>query len=145
MPIVFQWTTGNRGINMPIVGEQVAFWLDEGWQFGVILGGIYNQVDAPPSAPATSWHREFPDGTVLEYDPAGHTLKVDVQGSATVTTTGDATVEAGGTAKLQGASIVLQGDTQINGALTTSEGITATGAINSLMAVQKNGVPYTFP
>lgn len=145
LPVGVQWSLGAQEFVMPTIGEQVACLMDERCEQGVILCAIYSDTDPPPSAPAKAWHREFPDGTILQYDPTAHTLLAHVVGTATLEATGDvmvhsdadATVQAGGTATVQAPSIVLDGPVSITGTLdvtgdaTFQETIAATGEITS--------------
>jgi phage baseplate assembly protein V len=134
-----QWSLGAQEFVMPTIGEQVACLMDERCEFGVIVCAIYSDTDPPPSAPAKAWHREFPDGTILQYDPTAHELLAHVEGTATLEATGDvlvhsdadATVQAGGTATVQAADIILDGDVTVTGTLTAEDTITATGEITS--------------
>lgn len=157
MPILFQWATGNQSINMPKLNEQVAFWLEPEGGFGVILGGIYSPADAPPSAPATAWHRRFPDGTILEYDPAAHLLKADVKGDVSVLATGQGTIHTQGnlmaqsdaTATLKGAAITLDGPVHatgtllVSGKITGSAGEDITGNITATGEITAAAIPLT--
>lgn len=142
LPVLTQWSMGARSYCLPTVGEQVAVWLDAEAADGVILGGIYSEADAPPAAPATSRHQVYPDGTVVEYDPEAHRLKVDAQGTVQLTTTGDVTADVGGsldatvagdlqatvtgTAQVQAATVTLQASTSVG---ITAPAITLTGAV----------------
>lgn len=142
LPVLTQWSMGARSYCMPTVGEQVAVWLDDEAADGVILGGVYSDTDAPPAAPATSRHQVYPDGTVVEYDPAAHRLKVDVQGTVELTTTGDVTADVGGnldatvggdlqatvtgTAQVQAVTITLQASASVG---ITAPAITLTGVV----------------
>jgi phage baseplate assembly protein V len=131
LPVVTQWSTGNKSFCMPIVGEQVVAWMDEEWASGVILGGIYSETDAVPTAPATSRHHVYPDGTVVQYDPATHELLVDVKGTLNAKTTGTATLDAGGVATVKAPSIVLDGPVHITGAVTMDSTLGVTGAASA--------------
>lgn len=132
LPVVTQWSLGAKSYCMPTVGEQVACWMDEEFAFGVIIGGIYSDADTPPAAPATSRHQVYPDGTIIEYDPASHVLKVDVKGDVTIIATGNvtatitgnlsatannATITAASLAKIKGATITLDGPVTVTGLL----------------------------
>lgn len=133
LPVLCQWSTGAREFCMPTVGEQVVTLMDERCEFGVVLGGVYSDTDTPPGAPAKAWRRDWPDGTILQYDPEAHELTAHVEGTATLEATGnvmvhsdaDATVQAGGTATIQAETIVLDGDVQVTGTLDADGEITS--------------------
>jgi phage baseplate assembly protein V len=100
-PVVCQWSTGSQAFCMPTIGEQVVCLMDENADFGVILGGIYNSEDTPPDAPETARYHEYPDGTIIQYDPDAHELTADVKGDVILKATGDLTAEIDGDATLK--------------------------------------------
>lgn len=128
-----RWSLGAREFVMPTIGEQVACLMDERCRYGVILCGVYSEADTPPEAPAKAWRREWPDGTILQYDPEAHELLAHVEGTVTLEATGDvvvhsdadATVQAGGTATVQAPDIFLDGDVRVSGDITADGEITA--------------------
>lgn len=145
LPVMVQWSLGAREFVMPTIGEQVVCLMDDRCEWGVILGAVYSDADPPPDVPAKAWHRTFPDGTILQYDPEAHELLAHVVGTATLEATGDvmvhsdadATVQAGGTATVQAPTITLDGAVTVTGTLdvggdaTFQSTIDATGEITS--------------
>lgn len=124
LQVTHRWTTETKEFSMPAVGSQVVCLMDENLEFGVILAGLYSDADPRPAAPNTSVHLEFSDGTILEYDPAAHLLKADVQGDVEVTATGAATIKAAG--------ITLDGPVTITETLTVDGDSTLTGKVECM-------------
>lgn len=92
---------------MPSIGEQVATMMDERMEFGVVMGGVYSEADARPDAPDTAMHMVFADGTVVEYDPASHALKADVQGTVDIKATDAVTVDAQGDVMVKAPNVTV--------------------------------------
>lgn len=60
----------------PTVGEQVLIGAIGGeLTTGVIIGSLYSNAHAAPSHSANALHHAFPDGAMIEYEPANGTLK----------------------------------------------------------------------
>ncbi len=55
----------------------------------MVLGCIYSDADLPPVADPDVFHREFSDGTVLQYNRNTHVLHADVKGDIVVEGAGD--------------------------------------------------------
>lgn len=100
----------------PHVGEQVMLGCPEGdIARAAIIASYYTDQHPAPLAEDVL-HVTFEDGAVLQYDPAGHELKIVLPAGGTldVTAPGGATIHA---------------DVDINGDLQVSGDITATGEI----------------
>ncbi|WP_312382028.1 phage baseplate assembly protein V [Stutzerimonas balearica] len=99
----------------PTVGEQCILVAPSGEPaLGVALVGLYSQQRPAPSNSATVRRRKYPDGAVIDYDHATHTLS--------------ATLPAGGKAKLIAAGgVIILGDVEITGTVTVSEDVLAAG------------------
>ena len=135
LPILCQWSTGSKSFCMPILGEQVVCWMDENSEFGVILGGIYSDADAPPGAPEQSRYQVYADGTILKYDPVAHALFADVKGTVEVKATGSASVGA--------SNIVLKGATTVQGSLHVTQSATFDTTINATGEITSGSIPLT--
>lgn len=99
----------------PTVGEQCILFSPSGEPaLGVALVGLYSQQRPAPSNSATVRRRKYPDGAVIDYDHASHTL------SATLPDGGKAQLTAPG-----GVSIL--GNVDITGTVTVSEDVLAAG------------------
>lgn len=93
-----QWLTHRAGHTRtwwaPSVGEQVLI-LAVGGELttAFVLPGIFSDDSPAPSASADAWHVAFPDGAVLEYEPARSALTVsgiktaDITASQSITAT----------------------------------------------------------
>ena len=84
-----QWLTaraGNtRSWNAPSVGEQVlVLCLGGELDTAFVLTGIYSDENPAPSASADALHWSFPDGAVIEYEPATGALSATGIKTATV-------------------------------------------------------------
>lgn len=97
----------------PTVGEQCMLFSPSGEPaLGVALVGLYSQQRPAPSNSATVRRRKYPDGAVIDYDHASHTL------SATLPDGGQAQLTAPG-------GLVIVGDVDITGTLKASEDVIA--------------------
>ncbi|MDH0099934.1 phage baseplate assembly protein V [Stutzerimonas stutzeri] len=99
----------------PTVGEQCILFSPSGEPaLGVALVGLYSQQRPAPSNSATVRRRKYPDGAVIDYDHASHTL------SATLPTGGKAQLTAPG-------GVTILGNVDITGTVTVSEDVLAAG------------------
>ncbi len=99
----------------PTVGEQCILVAPSGEPaLGVALVGLYSQQRPAPSNSATVRRRKYPDGAVIDYDHATHTLS--------------ATLPAGGKAQLTApGGVTILGNVDITGTVTVSEDVIAAG------------------
>ncbi|MGF6474765.1 phage baseplate assembly protein V [Pantoea dispersa] len=83
------WLTARAGKtrswNAPSVGEQVlVLCLGGELDTGFVLPGVYSDASAAPSASADALHWSFPDGAVIEYEPATGALSATGVKTATI-------------------------------------------------------------
>ncbi|WP_312571369.1 phage baseplate assembly protein V [Stutzerimonas balearica] len=99
----------------PTVGEQCILVAPSGEPaLGVALVGLYSQQRPAPSNSATVRRRRYPDGAVIDYDHATHTMS--------------ATLPAGGKAQLTApGGVTILGNVDITGTVTVSEDVLAAG------------------
>ncbi|WP_313056235.1 phage baseplate assembly protein V [Stutzerimonas nitrititolerans] len=99
----------------PTVGEQCILLSPSGEPAqGIALIGLYSQQRPAPSNSATLRRRKYPDGAVIDYDHATHTLT--------------ATLPGGGKAKLVApGGVSILGDVDITGLITVSKDVIAAG------------------
>ena len=84
LPVLCHKTQYDKAYWLPDPNEQVlCIFLDlhGGRQMGFVLGAIYSEVDRVPVADKDKAHIKFADGSVLEYDRAGHSLRIESVGS----------------------------------------------------------------
>ncbi|MBH3355747.1 phage baseplate assembly protein V [Pseudomonas stutzeri] len=99
----------------PTVGEQCILFSPSGEPaLGVALVGLYSQQRPAPSNSATVRRRTYPDGAVIDYDHATHTL------SATLPVGGKVQLTAPG-------GVTILGNVDITGTVTVSEDVLAAG------------------
>jgi phage baseplate assembly protein V len=99
----------------PTVGEQCILFSPSGEPaLGVALVGLYSQQRPAPSNSATVRRRKYPDGAVIDYDHASHTL------SATLPVGGKVQLTAPG-------GVTILGNVDITGTVTVSEDVLAAG------------------
>lgn len=84
------WLTARAGKtrswNAPSVGEQVlVLCLGGELDTGFVLPGIFSDDNPAPSASADALHWSFPDGAVIEYEPATGALMASGIQTATIT------------------------------------------------------------
>ncbi len=99
----------------PTVGEQCLLLSPSGEPAqGIALIGLYSQQRPAPSSSANLRRRTYPDGAVIDYDHASHTLT--------------ATLPTGGKAKLTApGGVTILGDVDITGLVTVSDDVIAAG------------------
>lgn len=110
----------------PTVGEQCILLSPSGEPAqGVALVGLYSQQRPAPANSANVRRRTYPDGAVINYDHATHTL------SATLPTGGKAQLTAPG-------GVTILGNVDITGTVTVSADVVASGI--SLVTHKHGGV-----
>lgn len=99
----------------PTVGEQCILLSPSGEPAqGVALVGLYSQQRPAPANSANVRRRKYPDGAVIDYDHATHTLS--------------ATLPAGGKAQLTApGGVSILGNVDIAGTVTVSADVVASG------------------
>ncbi|WP_313103802.1 phage baseplate assembly protein V [Stutzerimonas nitrititolerans] len=99
----------------PTVGEQCILLSPSGESAqGIALIGLYSRQRPAPSNSANLRRRKYPDGAVIDYDHATHTLT--------------ATLPDGGKAKLVApGGVSILGDVDITGLVNVSEDVVAAG------------------
>lgn len=113
------WVTlragASRDWDPPTIGEQCVLFSPGGETAqGVALVGLFSQQRPAPANSANLRRRIYPDGAVIDYDHATHTLS--------------ATLPAGGKAKLSApAGVTILGNVAITGTVTVSEDVIAAG------------------
>ncbi|ELY7545513.1 phage baseplate assembly protein V [Cronobacter turicensis] len=82
-----------RSWNAPSVGEQVLVLCIGGeLDTGFVLPGIFSDANPAPSASSDALHWSFPDGAVIEYEPASGALQVAGIQTASISAAKSATV-----------------------------------------------------
>ncbi|MBE3586574.1 MAG: phage baseplate assembly protein V [Thermoanaerobacter sp.] len=93
LPILVRGSLETKDYWMPKPGEHVlCLFLPTGNAQGFILGAFFSESDKPPVADGNKRHIAFPDGTVIEYDAATHTLSIDAKGPINIAAAGDVNV-----------------------------------------------------
>lgn len=91
LPVLVPRACGDCQYDLPDVGDAVlCLFLPHGREAGFVLGSFYSG-GVPPVADGDRWHRQFRDGTTLEYDRKAHKLTADVKGDVAITATGSVT------------------------------------------------------
>lgn len=115
LPWLAQRAGSSSDWDPPTVGEQCILFSPSGEPAqGIVLVGLYSQQRPAPSNSANLRRRTYPDGAVIDYDHATHTLT--------------ATLPGGGKAKLTApGGVTILGDVDITGLVTVSEDVIAAG------------------
>ena len=126
LPWVAQRAGGTRIWSPPSVGEQCMVLCPEGdIECGLVVVGLWSDTFPAPSNSADVVHIEFPDGAVINYDHAAHTLAV--------------TLPAGGTATIDApGGVTFNCDVTVNGKVTASDDVISGGI--SLKSHKHGGV-----
>lgn len=146
LPVLYMKTKLDKAFWLPDIGEQVAVFLDEFGEDGIVLGAIYSSADQAPADSADIMMIKFADGTQLSYDRATHHLAITVQGRITINASDKiaitapainvtAAVDINGTQHVSGPvrinARLEAGDTHVNGGLTSTGDITADGKLKA--------------
>lgn len=79
LPYIAPGTGGTTTTIYPLpVGQQVACIMDGHCEYGVVLGPIYSEDQAPDGGALDKYRIKFSDGAVIEYDTTEHRLKATV-------------------------------------------------------------------
>jgi len=127
-----QWLTHRAGPDVswwaPEPGEQVLVLAPSGeLSIGVVLPALYQTAYPAPATVKTKHRMVYADGTVVEYDRGAHKLTAAVQGTAEITTTGNAKVQSGAELRLVGATIVLDGPVSATSTIDATGDVTGQG------------------
>lgn len=96
LPTTHPNTQDDKQVETLNVGAQVSCLMDARMEDGCILGAHYSNVDTPPVAESTKWHKRFSDGTSIQYDKAAHVLTLRIGGATFTFTSGGLDVQGGG-------------------------------------------------
>lgn len=129
----FAWSAGGVRIwAPPSKGEQGAVLCPEGdLDNGLFLPGLYSDAFPPPSTDPDVVHIQMPDGAVIAYNHATHSLTV------TLPDGGTATLDAPGGATING-DVTINGNITITGTATAQEDVIGGG--KSLKSHKHSGV-----
>ncbi|WP_297576212.1 phage baseplate assembly protein V [uncultured Deefgea sp.] len=121
LQVIFARTIGDRHFDLPKVGEPVACLMDVNMEFGVVIGCVYTDANAPPSSDVNKVVREFEDGGKIEYDRSN--------GKYTLKAIGDVSIDAGGKVEIIAAeSITLKAPAiTLDAPMTTITGALSSG------------------
>ncbi|RUR96461.1 phage baseplate assembly protein V [Pectobacterium polaris] len=128
------WLTRRAGRSRdwwaPSIGEQVLI-LSIGGELDTafVLPGIYSDDNPAPSASADAYHVTFPDGAVIEYEPATSALTVSGIKTATITASESLTATA--------PVVTVNASTRIT--LDTPEVVCTNKLITGTLEVQQGG------
>ena len=112
LPVMQKKTLNDKQYWMPDIGEHVVCLMDDNEEFGVVIGAIYSDADAPPISSPDKYLVKFEDGTTIEYDRTTHKLTADVQGDVDILATGKTTWVSDGTIEHDGGSGSVKGIVQ---------------------------------
>lgn len=138
LPWLTTRAAGNRTYDSLEVGEQVFVITPPGQICGIIVG-VLNQVKYPaPEHSPNVQKTVYKDGSFVQYDRAAHVLTADIKGDVSVIAAGDIQAEAGknisasagsavevtagSSVTITAGTIVLNGQTTINGTLSQGGG-----------------------
>ena len=122
-------TFQNKDYSMPDVGEDViCLFLPSGREEGFILGSVYAGEITPPESSGNKRTVVFSDNTKVSYDRQAHQLSVTI-GNTSITADGSSVNVKGSVATLEAPTIKLKGNVEIDGPVTTSSTITASGDV----------------
>lgn len=113
---------------LPDPGEHVVCLLDQQCENGVVLCAIYSDEDTVPVVSRNKWHKQFADGTTIEYDRASHALTVNCVGTVTVQAQGPVMVKAA-VITLDAATVHCTGELHVATDLHVGSNIDAGGTV----------------
>ncbi|MBI3584190.1 MAG: phage baseplate assembly protein V [Nitrospinae bacterium] len=89
LPVVFRKTLKDKDYWMPDIDEHVVcLFSGQGLEQGFVLGAIYSESDKVPVSSNDKWHKQFEDGTVIEYDRKAKKLSLDLKGDCEIIVAG---------------------------------------------------------
>lgn len=129
-----QWLSHRAGHSRtwwaPSVGEQVLILAVGGeLETAFVLPGIYSDDNPAPSASQDAWHVAFPDGAVIEYEPASSALKVSGIKTADITASQSLTASV--------PEVLIKASTRVT--LDTPEVVCTNKLITNTLEVQSGG------
>lgn len=107
---------------LPEIDEQVAVLLQRDGVNGVVLGGIYSEVEPPPVTDEHTEFVRFSDGTTASYNRQAHLLAVNCVGAISLQASQPVMVQAPAVT-LDTPQTTLEGNLQVNG------NVNATGTV----------------
>lgn len=135
LPVLQAVTLGAMAFLLPRVGSQVVVAPGLGLDDAVILGCLYSQVDPPPATSAAILALKADDGTLLQYDPGAHELRIEGPHLLKVTVQRG---EISGDLKLTG-DLEIQGDVKLTGKLDQTGDLEVTGKIHATTSILTDG------
>ena len=139
LPVLQRSAGGMRTFSVPKVGQRVKISrFGNGLEHGSIDGTYFTPGNPPPTVNPNMEMAHFSDGSMIFYDPGANTMKLDMKGPVdletlgpiTLVTTADTTIRAANIL-IEAGTIVLRGETTIDGPLTVIGDIEHTGNMNT--------------
>lgn len=116
LQIVVRNSISNKSESWFDVDEFVCVMMDKHDEEGIILGAVYHEGNTPPIGNKDTVGVTFPDGTVVKYNRSDSKFTIECVGEVNVTCT----------------KANFTGDVTIDGALTVSGTVDATGQVTAL-------------
>ena len=120
LPVITLGAYANQFYALPDIGTLVVCLMNATGDGGVVLGGIYNDIDTPPASSENIWMKKFKNGTIISHDRSSGAVVVQTSGAVTVTAS-SVTVNA--------PTITLNGNVKITGAVSVAQTVNATGGV----------------
>ncbi len=132
IPVGQRKTLGDFDYWLPDDGTQVYCLMDENCEAGVVLCAIYSDVDVPPVADGNLFYKKFSDGTIIQYDRAGHKLTADIKGEIDAKADIQAVVTSPLVKAIASTKVVCDTPlTECTGNLSVAGGITCIGSFGA--------------
>jgi phage baseplate assembly protein V len=137
LPVIYPKTFADKVVWTLDVGEQAACILDEHFENGCVLGAIYSEAAVPPVTSPDTFHLQFKDGGLFEYDRSDGAMKVVSKGVVDVTADGAVTVKAP-SVTLDTPITTCTGQLVVQKLLTYKSGMVGQGGDGATASIQGN-------
>jgi phage baseplate assembly protein V len=143
LPVGVQKSLGDYEYWLPDLNTQVACLMDENYEFGVVLCAIYSDEDEPPIDNPDLYYKKFKDGTIIQYDRAGHKLTADVKGDVEIIASGTLTATISGNSTITTPLCTLNGNLKVNGHIVASGNVADANGVKTMAGMRQTYNSHT--
>lgn len=137
--------SGQDNFSFPFdVNEHVYCLMDEGWEYGVVVGSIYDEKNLPDGSSEGKLKLSFGDNTAIIYDRKTSILSFDIKGKVNIECN-EANLTSSGAINIEGNKVNITAiETNIDGILNVSgvaniQGVVSMGGISGISGAAVNG------
>lgn len=148
LQILVMGALSNKFFHTFDINEQVACFMDENSEEGVILGATFNNKTAPNGGTKDKVRVLFSDDSFIEYDRASHKYEINVKGDINITAEGTTAVEAAvvsvvanmvdvdaGNVNVEADMVSISADVEVTGNAVFTGNLTVSGIITAATSI----------